>query len=168
MRVKIRLYIETSVFGFYFDENEVNRYKRDITRKLFEQIKSGFFEGCTGAITVLELERINNPSLKESIFRLLRTFSIEILKLDGDDTNAIGALAEEYVSRGAIPRDKIDDALHIATLVVKPEIQMLVTWNCQHIANINVERKVKSITLDNGYEFNCRILTPEEVIVYEV
>ncbi len=167
MVIKSTLYLETSIFGFYFDEREINRYKRDATRKLFEQIKSGFFQGYTGAVTILELEKTKDQSLKNAIFDLLKDFSIEILRLDERERNAIIMLAEKYVSRNAIPKDKIDDAIHIATLVIRPELQILVTWNCQHIANITVERKVKSITLDMGYEFNFRILTPEEVIIYE-
>jgi hypothetical protein len=37
----------------------------------------------------------------------------------------------------------------------------------RHIANLGVERQVKAITLGSGYEFNFRIMTPEEVVVYE-
>ncbi len=167
MIAKFTLYLETSIFGFYFDEREINRYKRDTTRILFEQIKLGFFQAYTGAVTILELERTKDQFLKKAIFNLFRNFPIEILRLDERERNEIIMLAREYVSRKAIPKDKIDDAIHIATLVIRPELQILVTWNCQHIANITVERKVKSITLDKGYEFNFRILTPEEVIIYE-
>lgn len=44
--VKLRplnLYLETSVFGFYFDELLHNRSKRVATRKLFEQIDLDLF-----------------------------------------------------------------------------------------------------------------------------
>lgn len=131
---KTKLYLETSVFGFYFDEMEVNRHKRVATRQLFEQIKLGFFKGHTGAVTILELERTSAKYL--TMFRLFRDFYTEVLKLDENERDEIQMLSEEYVSRGAIPEDKVDDAVHIATLVVRPELQILVTWNCQHIAKI--------------------------------
>ncbi|MCX6843658.1 MAG: hypothetical protein NTX53_15425, partial [candidate division WOR-3 bacterium] len=53
-------------------------------------------------------------------------------------------------------------------MVVRPELDILVTWNFRHIANLSVERQVRAITLGSGYEFNFRIMTPEEVVVYEV
>ena len=33
---------------------------------------------------------------------------------------------------------------------------------------MSVERQVKAITLGSGYEFNFRIMTPEEVVIYDV
>jgi len=164
---KTKLYLETSVFGFYFDEREINRYKCEATRRLFEQIHLGFFEGHTGAVTILELERTKDVTLKESIFKLLNDFYVQVLKLNENEKDEIQKLAKEFMTRGAIPNDKVDDAVHLATMVVRPELQILVTWNCRHIANINVERKIKVITIDNGYEFNFRILTPEEIVIYE-
>jgi len=35
---KLSLYLETSIFGFYFEQQECNRLKREATRKLFSQI----------------------------------------------------------------------------------------------------------------------------------
>lgn len=164
---RTRLYLETSVFGFYFDQREVNRSKRDITQRLFAQIREGIFDGYSGAATVLELERTEDEQLRSDMFDLLSDFGIQVLKLDSDLQRDVALLAEEYVSKGAIPATKIDDAVHIATMVVRPELDILVTWNCRHIANLTVERKVKALTLGSGYEFNFRIRTPEEVIVYE-
>lgn len=163
-----KLYLETSVFGFYFDQGEVNYGKRDITQRLFAQIRDGIFEGYSGAATVLELERTGDRQLRSAMFGLLSDSGIQILKLDSDLQRDVALLAEAYVVQGAIPATKVDDAVHIATMVVRPELDILVTWNCRHIANLSVERKVKAITLGSGYDFNFRIMTPEEVIVYEM
>ena len=168
MQHRSSLYVETSVFGFHFDRRETNRSKREATQQLFAQIRNRIFEGFTGAATVLELERTEDEQLRDAIFDLLEDSGIRILKLDANLQRDVALLAEEYISKGAIPATKIDDAAHIATMVVRPELDILVTWNCRHIANLSVERKVKAITLGNGYEFNFRIMTPEEVVVYEV
>jgi hypothetical protein len=164
---RTRLYLETSVFGFYFDRREVNRSRRDATQRLFAQIRDGIFEGYTGAATVLELERTGDEQLRDAMFDLLHDSGIQLLKMDADLQRDVALLAEEYVSKGAIPTTKVDDAVHIATMVVRPELDILVTWNFRHIANLSVERQVKAITLGSGYEFNFRIMTPEEVVVYE-
>jgi hypothetical protein len=164
---RTRLYLETSVFGFHFDRREANRSRRDATQRLFAQVRDGIFEGYTGAATILELERTEDTQLRDAMFDLLNDSGIQVLKLDADLQGDVAMLAEEYVSKGAIPVTKIDDAVHIATMVVRPELDILVTWNFRHIANLNTERQVRAITLGSGYEFNFRIMTPEEVVVYE-
>jgi hypothetical protein len=164
---RTRLYLETSVFGFYFDRREVNRSKRDATQRLFAQIRDGIFEGYTGAATVLELERTEDGQLRDAMFDLLNDSGVQMLKLGADLQRDVAVLVEEYINKGAIPATKVDDAVHIATMVVRPELDILVTWNFRHIANLSVERQVKAITLGSGYEFNFRIMTPEEVVVYE-
>ena len=163
---KPNLFLETSVFGFYYDEMEVNRYKKEATRQLFSQIKMGFFEAYIGEITVVELERTSNISLKSLFFDLIRDFGVEVVRLDKQKREEVEFLTKRYLEEGVIPSDKIDDGIHIATMVVEPWLEVLVTWNCQHIANINIERRLKAITLENGYEFNFKIATPEEVIFY--
>ncbi len=142
---RTRLYLETSVFGFYFDRREANRSRRDATRRLFAQIRDGIFEGYTGAATILELERTQDARLRDSMFDLLNDFGVQLLKLDDDIQGDVAALAEAYVRKGAIPATKVDDAVHIATMVVRPELDILVTWNFRHIANLSVERQVKAI-----------------------
>lgn len=42
---KLKLYLETSVFGFYFDTAVPNQQKRIAVRKRLRQIKKGVFEG---------------------------------------------------------------------------------------------------------------------------
>lgn len=101
------------------------------------------------------------------MFDLLNDSGVQMLKLGADLQRDVAMLAEEYVKKGVIPATKVDDAVHIATMVVRPELDILVTWNFRHIANLSVERQVKAITLGSGYEFNFRIMTPEEVIVHE-
>lgn len=162
-----KLYIETSVFGFYYDERKANQSKREATRTLFEQIKIGLFEAYVSATTVSEINRVEDTQRRSRLLDLPEEFSIDRLTLNREEIEKIEFLARAYVEGGAVPSEKVDDAIHIATMVVRPDLSILVTWNHKHIANINVERKAKAITLQNEYEFNFRIATPEEVIVYE-
>ena len=100
---RTRLYLETSVFGFHFDRREVNRSKRDATQRLFAQIREGIFEGYAGAATVLELERTGDEQLRDAMFDLLNDSGVQVLKLDAGLQRDVALLAEEYVSKGAIP-----------------------------------------------------------------
>ena len=51
---KLRLYLETTVFNYYFDED---RQGHEDVIKLFEAIRAGEFEVCTSELVVRELEK---------------------------------------------------------------------------------------------------------------
>ena len=54
---KLKLYLETSVFGFYFDTAAPNKQKRIAVRKLLQQIKNGIFEGYISGLVRAERNR---------------------------------------------------------------------------------------------------------------
>lgn len=62
-----------------------------------------------------------------------------------------------------IPRKKFDDALHIAVSTVH-DVDVLVSWNFQHLANVNKERRALQVNQANGYYHPLRITTPLEVM----
>lgn len=49
------LYLENSIFGFYFEEKIENKSKKEATKKLFKEIKEGKFLALTSPRTVKEL-----------------------------------------------------------------------------------------------------------------
>ena len=67
---KLNLYIETSVFGFYYDEDPCNLYKREATTKLFDQIEEGLFDGYLSDIVLEELSATSDLELREKLRNL--------------------------------------------------------------------------------------------------
>ena len=65
------------------------------------------------------------------------------------------------VERGPIPEKATDDALHIAIATVHG-MDYLLTWNCKHIANAEMQTAVNRICRSAGYEPPV-ICTPEEL-----
>ena len=158
------LYIETSVFGFCFDEEPHNRHKQEATSALFEQIRRGLFEGYISDVVLRELQETADRQLREELHKLVSELTTLPIRMEPD----VELLSGLYIDRGAIPAAKIDDAVHVAIVVTNPEIDVLVSWNFRHIVNTNVKRKLRALTLEAGYKFGFEIATPEEVIFYEV
>lgn len=158
------LYIETSVFGFYFDEDPHNRDKRSTTRTLFEQLRQGLFEGYVSDVVLRELQETSDPELRERLKDLIVLADVLPIRMESD----VEYLSKLYIERGAIPAVKIDDAVHLALAVTNLRIDVLVSWNCRHIVNTNVKRQVRALTEEAGYKFGFEIATPAEVIWYEV
>lgn len=161
---KQKLYIETSVFGFYYDEDERNLDKRVATVKLFEQIKMGLFEGYISDIVLRELIATSDIELREKLYELAEP--LEVLKIYDDQE--IEFLTDLYLRTGIMLPNKRNDALHISMVVVNPQIDVLVSWNCSHIVNTHIKRKIKAMTELNGFKFDFEISTPEEVLLYEI
>lgn len=71
-------------------------------------------------------------------------------------------LARALVEKGPIPEKATVDALHIAIATVHG-MDYLLTWNCKHIANAEMQAAVAAICRAAGYEPPV-ICTPEELL----
>lgn len=71
-------------------------------------------------------------------------------------------LARLLVDKGPIPEKAALDALHIAVATVHG-MDYLLTWNCKHIANAEMQGGVTATCRASGYEPPV-ICTPEELL----
>jgi hypothetical protein len=77
-------------------------------------------------------------------------------------TAEVGRLAELYRAELALPVDRLADLTHVAFAVVH-ELDYLVTWNCAHIANELLVRRLVEINARLG-RATPFIVTPEEFL----
>ena len=79
-----------------------------------------------------------------------------------DISEAVLELASAILQSGIIPAKAAQDAAHIAISAVHG-IDFLLTWNCAHIANAQIVKKVQAICTQHG--FPCPLIcTPEELM----
>lgn len=64
--------------------------------------------------------------------------------------------------RSNLPPKASDDAIHIALATVS-SVNYLLTWNCKHIANAQIQKKLLEICFDCGYTLPI-ICTPYELM----
>ncbi len=159
---KLNLYIETSVFGFYYDEDALNLYKREATVKLFDQIEKGLFDGYISDVVLRELLVTSDLELRGKLRELARI--LKVLPIHREEE--VEYLSDLYINQGVIPPNKRDDAVHVSIVVINPEIDILVSWNC--IVNAHIKRRLRALTEQEGYKFGFEISTPEEVIIYDI
>jgi predicted nucleic acid-binding protein len=89
---------------------------------------------------------------------MVDTFSLEVIY----ETETCVTLVEEYVKRKIIPRKYRDDARHIAVAVVN-DIDVIITWNCRHMAQVEKKRMINAVNMMLGYR-QIDIVTPLEVV----
>jgi len=71
-------------------------------------------------------------------------------------------IAESLVGLGIVPAKAAEDALHIAIATVSG-VDYLLTWNCRHIANPEIQRCIAEYLEQIGL-FLPFICTPEELL----
>ena len=153
MGIKIlRVYIENSVIGGYFDDEF-----KEHTRKLFEEFKKGMFKPVISSHVIAELENGAPDHVKENLMTINYeeyTINDEMLKL-----------AEKYIEQKVVSENYYSDALHIAVATVIG-VDVLVSWNFKHIVNLGRIKSFNSVNLKEGYSI-LEIRTPREVIESE-
>jgi hypothetical protein len=149
---KLRIYIENSVIGGYFDD-EFKEY----TQKLFETFKNGSYIPIISSHVKAELEDGAPPHVKEN----LNTLKYEEFIVSEEMVE----LAEKYMEQKIVSENYYDDALHIAIATVLG-VDVLVSWNFKHIVNLNRIKLFNSVNLREGYSV-LEIRSPREVIENE-
>lgn len=149
----MKVYIDTSVFGGYFDEDF-----SEWSVKLIEQFMIGEKIAVISNITEDELK--NAPEKVRTLFYNIPAEQKELVKL----TNEAKELANKYIKEKVVTKKSLLDAQHIAIATLN-KVDVLVSWNFKHIVNYNKIRLYNSVNLKYGYPLleirNPRELTDE-------
>jgi predicted nucleic acid-binding protein len=152
--VKQKIYIDTSVFGGYFDQEFSNQ-----TIPLFERIKNEEFILLYSSVTQGELD--NAPNYVKELVNTLKVNYTEYIDLSEDAID----LANEYISEKVVGLTSYADCLHIALATIN-RADYLVSWNFKHIVNIQRIIGYNAINIKNGYK-QLEIRSPREFQKYE-
>lgn len=150
---KQRIYLDTSVFGGYFDKEF-----EEFTKPLFERIERGEFMILLSSVLQRELE----PA-PEKILNLIYGLKSEFTELLKEDNEAV-ELATEYITEKVVGLTSYADCMHIALATIN-RADLLVSWNFKHIVNIERIRGYNSINIKNGYK-ELDIRSPRELMYY--
>ena len=149
----MKIYIESSVFNFVFAEDAPEKQK--ITKEFFAN-KLTNYDAYVSELVFNELSKTKEPK-RSALLGLIGNFPSKNL----ETTNEIVDLAEIYVKEKIIPEKFINDALHIAIATVNG-IDVVVSWNMEHIVKVKTIVEVNKINLKKGYK-QIIIVTPEEI-----
>ena len=79
-----------------------------------------------------------------------------------DLTGAVNVVAKAIMSSRLLPEKATRDAVHIAVSSVHA-VDILLTWNCQHIANAAIMRELGEVVAQCGFQIPI-LCTPEELL----
>ena len=151
------VYIETSIICYLSARSSNNltlMAHREATLNWWDNRRSQF----TLYISQVVLDEVARGDREVATQRLEILRNFPLLEIDQSVQN----LASQFLSKSNLPAKAADDALHIAAATVYG-LDYLLTWNCKHIANAQIQKKLLQISLDAGYELPT-ICTPYELM----
>ncbi len=134
----MQVYIDTSVFGGYF-ESEFEEW----TKPFFKLIDKNVITPIVSELTVNELEEA--PLEVKALFTKYLS-KITIIQLNDEMFNLAGL----YIKEKAVTPKSYDDAVHIAAATIR-KADVIVSWNFKHIVNFARIRAYNSTNLKYGY-----------------
>jgi len=155
---RLKLYLDTSVINFVHAEDSPD----------FQRVTEDFFEHHARAydlfisdVVQLEIDRCSDPSRRDLLYGVLENHDLKVLHSDEDQE--VLRLANLYIESGVVPAGKMEDALHVAYATVYG-MDILLSWNFKHLANVNKEAKIQIVNFREGYKRPLRLTSPMEVI----
>jgi hypothetical protein len=151
------VYIETSILGYLTarpSRDIVVAANIEVTREWWDTRRSAFQLYSSQAV-VKETSQ-GDVAIASQRLEILRDFSLL------DLNQSVLDLAEQFLGRSNLPAKADVDAVHIAAATVHG-MDYLLTWNCKHIANAQIQKKLAEISFDFGYELPI-LCTPYELL----
>jgi hypothetical protein len=151
------VYIETTIVSYL-----TARPSRDLVTAAHQQITQEWwarrradFELFVSQF-VLQEASMGDVEMAQKRLEELQTIALLDVNQNAED------LARDLIANGALPVKAAVDALHIAVATVHG-MDYLLTWNCKHIANAEMQIKVAAVCRARGFEPPV-ICTPEELL----
>ena len=148
---KLRIYIDTSVVGGFFDPE----FEQE-TKLLFKMLEDGEVVFVTSEVVTAEL--VDAPP---EVKHLLDKYDENFVKMV-DLTDEAKELAKKYIAEKVVGETSFNDCCHIA-LATLHNVDVLASWNFKHIVNFLRKRGYNAVNLKNGYK-PVEISSPKELV----
>ena len=146
-----RVYLDTSVFGGYF-ESEFEFW----TKMLFDKIIKGEIKMLYSQMT--EIELAGAPPHIKDLIKKIADEHIEFLTITDEATQ----LAEHYIRENVVGKISRADCVHIAIATLN-NADILTSWNFKHIVNVSRIRGYNGVNYKLGHKL-LEIRTPREIL----
>ncbi|MDJ1175702.1 type II toxin-antitoxin system VapC family toxin [Roseofilum capinflatum] len=153
------VYIETSILGYLTarpSRDLIVAANSEITREWWDTCRS-YFQLYSSLAVVKEASK-GDPKIASQ--RLEFMGDLTLLDLN----QLVFDLAGQFLEHSNLPTKANIDAVHMAVATIHG-MDYLLTWNCKHIANAQIQRKLAEISLDFGYKLPI-FCTPYELLGY--
>lgn len=154
--MKPKVYVETTIISYLAarpSRDLIVAARQQLTVEWWQSRRDGFDLYVSQAVT--DEAASGDPDAASRRGALLA--GLPVL----EPSTEIDRLAETLLSEGAIPRNAVVDAFHVAYAALN-RIDYLLTWNITHIANAALRARIEMTCRRHGVSLPI-ICTPEEL-----
>ena len=126
--MKTTVYVETTIPSYYLDRRPELAQDIERTRQWWDHERDSY-ECFLSAVVIDELSEGDYPSRTDCLALVADLPRLEV-------TQDVLEIAEVYWNHRLMPRLPVRDAFHLAVTSFY-RIDVLLTWNCRHLANAN-------------------------------
>lgn len=152
----MRIYIESTIPSYV-----VARPARDLLQAARQQLAKDWWDLKRAKhelfTSQVVLDEITSGEAAMAQQRLDVMAQIKLLDL----TDEANALTKDILASGLLPADADRDAAHIALATVH-EMDILLSWNCRHIANAAIQARLRRLVEKSGLALPV-LCTPDEL-----
>jgi hypothetical protein len=155
--VKEIAYIETTIVSYL-----VARPSRDLVLSAHQQVTREWWENervnyhCIASEEVAREAMLGDTGMAQARIKLLD--EVRIVGI----TAEVEAMAATFMATGALPPTMRPDATHLAAATLSGA-DYLLTWNCRHLANAHVLRRLQKEAKRRGWQLPG-VCTPLELM----
>ncbi|MCX6152655.1 MAG: hypothetical protein NT007_00690 [Candidatus Kapabacteria bacterium] len=112
-------------------------------------------------IIIDEINQTQDPIRRNLLIDTIKKYKLKFVDITLNDE--IIALAALYIENNVLQEKSYADSLHIALSVING-LDILLSWNYKHLANISRKRNVNLLNMSENYAKFLEIITPLEVM----
>ena len=150
-------YIKTTIVSYL-----VGRPSRDLVLSAHQQVTREWWENervhyhCIASEEVAREAMLGDTGMAQARIKVLE--EVQIVGI----TAEVEAMAATFMSTGALPPTMRPDATHLAAATLSGA-DYLLTWNCRHLANAHVLRRLQKEAERRGWQLPG-VCTPLELM----
>ncbi|NCO38893.1 MAG: DNA-binding protein [Armatimonadetes bacterium CG_4_10_14_3_um_filter_66_18] len=150
------VYIETTIVSYLVanpSRDLVVAARQAITDEWWREARGTY--RCVTSDEVIREASLGDADMSRRRLELLAPLPV----LDASEESR--RLARELIRAGLLPAAGISDATHVAVATLN-RVEVLVTWNCRHLANPHLLRRLRAFMAARGLQLP-EICTPLEM-----
>jgi hypothetical protein len=155
--MKPKVYIETSIVSYL-----TARLSRDLIVAANQQMTQEWWEKRREDFDLFASELVVREAAagdEQAASRRLDVLApLPMLAIDTE----VEGLARAMLTQGVLPARAAEDLLHIAVAAVHT-MDYLLTWNCRHIANAEIQPTLRAVCRGAGYDLPF-VCTPSQLL----
>lgn len=149
--MKLRIYLDTSVFSAYYDERTPERQAETVD--FWPRL--GEYEAATSELARQELMQTPDETGRQQLVELMNGMTVHAI------TEEMKELARRYVLEAVFTPVMFNDALHVAIAVLTRQ-DILLSWNFRHLVNRRRRARINQTNIALGLP-TIDIVAPAEM-----